>query len=50
MEWKSAGENRKKLDKDTESILEFNEFVHQDDRVQNVLFPIRDGLMILRKK
>jgi len=42
--------NRKKLDKDTESMLEFNEFVHKDDRVQNVLFPIRDGLMILRKK
>jgi predicted O-methyltransferase YrrM len=42
--------NRKKLDKDTESILELNAFVHQDDRVQNVLFPIRDGLMILRKK
>jgi predicted O-methyltransferase YrrM len=42
--------NRKKLDKDTESMLKFNEFVHQDDRVQNVLFPIRDGLMILRKK
>ncbi|WP_340152512.1 O-methyltransferase [uncultured Marivirga sp.] len=42
--------NRKKLDKDTESMLNFNEFVHQDDRVQNVLFPIRDGLMILRKK
>lgn len=42
--------NRKKLDRDTESMIEFNEFVHQDDRVQNVLFPIRDGLMILRKK
>ncbi|WP_375581009.1 O-methyltransferase [Marivirga tractuosa] len=42
--------NRKKLDKDTESMLEFNEFVLKDDRVQNVLFPIRDGLMILRKK
>ncbi|SMG33650.1 Predicted O-methyltransferase YrrM [Marivirga sericea] len=42
--------NRKKLDKDTASMLEFNEFVHHDDRVQNVLFPIRDGLMILRKK
>lgn len=42
--------NRKKLDKDTESILQFNEFVHLDERVQNVLFPIRDGLMILRKK
>lgn len=42
--------NRKKLDKDTESMLKFNEFVHEDNRVQNVLFPIRDGLMILRKK
>ena len=42
--------NRKKLDKDTEAILAFNKFVHEDDRVQNVLFPIRDGLMVLRKK
>ena len=42
--------NRKKLDKDTESILAFNSFVQKDERVQNVLFPIRDGLMILRKK
>jgi predicted O-methyltransferase YrrM len=42
--------NRKKLDKDTESMLQFNEFVQKDERVQNVLFPIRDGLMILRKK
>lgn len=47
---KVLAKNRKKLDKDTESMLEFNEFVHKDDRVQNVLFPIRDGLMILRKK
>ena len=42
--------NRKKLDKDTEAILDFNLFVHEDERVQNVLFPIRYGLMILRKK
>lgn len=41
--------NRKKLDTDTEAILTFNRFVNNDDRVQNVLFPIRDGLMILRK-
>lgn len=41
--------NRKKLDKDTEAMLTFNQFVHEDVRVQNVLFPIRDGLMILRK-
>lgn len=39
----------KKIDKDTQAILDFNERVHKDMRVQNVLFPIRDGLMILRK-
>lgn len=41
--------NRVKLDKDTEAILEFNKKVHDDDRVSNVLFPVRDGIMILRK-
>lgn len=43
-------EYRKKLDKDTQAILEFNDFVQHDDRVENVLFPIRDGLMVVRKK
>jgi len=41
--------NRKKLDAVTAALLEFNQYVHEDDRVENVLFPIRDGLMILRK-
>ena len=40
---------RDKLDKDTEALMEFNEKVHRDTRVENVLFPIRDGLMVLRK-
>lgn len=40
---------RKKLDKDTEAILDFNKKVHEDPRVENALFPIRDGLMVLRK-
>lgn len=39
-----------KIDVDTQAILDFNKRVHLDPRVQNVLFPIRDGLMILRKK
>lgn len=39
----------KKIDKDTQAIIDFNERVHKDIRVQNVLLPIRDGLMILRK-
>lgn len=47
---KVAGLNLKKMDRDTEALMDFNRFVHEDDRVQNVLFPIRDGLMILRKK
>ncbi|MFQ3215314.1 MAG: caffeoyl-CoA O-methyltransferase [Marivirga sp.] len=47
---KVLDKNRKKLDKDTKAIMDFNSYVHADERVQNVLFPIRDGLMILRKK
>lgn len=37
-------------DKDTLAIDHFNKKVHADPRVENVLFPVRDGLMILRKK
>ena len=38
-----------KTDKDTEAMRLFNKLVHEDERVENVLFPVRDGLMILRK-
>ncbi|NJO87752.1 MAG: O-methyltransferase [Chloroflexia bacterium] len=37
-------------DEYTKGILEFNDFVHQDERVENVILPIRDGIMMLRKK
>ncbi len=37
-------------DKDTQGIIEFNELVQQDSRVENVLLPLRDGLMLIRKK
>jgi len=39
-----------KIDKDTQAIIDFNRLVHEDDRVENVLVPVRDGLMVLRKK
>lgn len=39
-----------KIKKDTQAILDFNRVVHQDDRVENVLLPIRDGLMVMRRK
>lgn len=37
------------MDKETLALHEFNEFVQNDTRVENVLLPIRDGLMIVRK-
>lgn len=43
-------EEVKDNDKDTKALLEFNDKVHQDTRVENLLLPVRDGLMILRKK
>ena len=39
-----------KTDEDTQAIRDFNRLVHADDRVEKVLFPVRDGLMVIRKK
>jgi len=39
----------KKIDKDTQALVDFNRMVHEDPRVSNMLLPIRDGLMILQK-
>lgn len=38
-----------KIDKDTKAILDFNQKVQEDSRVENVLLPIRDGIMMARK-
>lgn len=38
-----------KPDKDTRAIHDFNDKVHNDPRVENVLLPFRDGIMIMRK-
>jgi caffeoyl-CoA O-methyltransferase len=37
-------------DDDTRALTEFNDKVLTDDRVENVLLPIRDGLMVVRKR
>lgn len=39
-----------KKDKDTQKITEFNQKVQQDNRVENVIVSIRDGIMMIRKK
>jgi caffeoyl-CoA O-methyltransferase len=36
-------------DKDTKAILDFNRKIQADRRVENVLLPIRDGIMVARK-
>jgi predicted O-methyltransferase YrrM len=39
-----------KNDPQTKGILDFNKMVQDDQRVENVIFPFRDGMMIIRKK
>jgi predicted O-methyltransferase YrrM len=36
-------------DADTRSIIAFNDKIQNDSRVENVLLPIRDGIMMIRK-
>lgn len=43
-------EKKEKYDKDTQAMIDYCSKIQNDNRVQNVLFPIRDGLMICRKK
>ncbi|CCQ54129.1 Caffeoyl-CoA O-methyltransferase [Crocosphaera watsonii WH 0005] len=33
-----------------EAIAQFNRFVADDDRVEQVLLPLRDGLTLIRRK
>lgn len=37
-------------DEYTKGIMEFNQMIKQDERVEQVIFPLRDGLMLIRKK
>jgi len=38
------------LDEETRALIDYSKMVQNDDRVENVLFPIRDGLQIARVK
>ena len=42
--------DEKTSDKKTRAMQMFNEYVHQDHRVDNVLLPLRDGLMLILKR
>ncbi|MFT6855447.1 MAG: caffeoyl-CoA O-methyltransferase [Cyclobacteriaceae bacterium] len=47
--WSGKVAETDKNDKATLSMRAFNDAMHKDQRVENVLLPIRDGIMILRK-
>ncbi|MBI5538464.1 MAG: O-methyltransferase [Bacteroidia bacterium] len=42
-------EDIKNMDEYTLGIVHFNKMVHNDKRVSNVIFPIRDGMMVMQK-
>lgn len=48
--WNGKVLNENEKDKNTFSIKAFNDFVHNDTRVENLLLTFDDGIMILRKK
>lgn len=43
-------DDESKMDVDTKAIQEYNKKIHNDSRVEHMLLPVRDGLMIARKK
>ena len=45
---KVTNEDEVKNDLNTRSLDEYNKKIHNDSRVENVLFPVRDGLMVAR--
>lgn len=48
--WNGKVLHPEKNDHATHAIMQFNEMVTNDDSVEQVLLPIRDGLMMIRKK
>ena len=43
-------EDKSSMDDDTKAIVDFNSKVHNDSRIEHVLLPVRDGVMVMRKK
>ena len=37
-------------DKDTQAIRQFNRLVTEDERLENMIIPIRDGIMVARRR
>lgn len=48
--WSGKVINPSTKDHDTRCIMEFNDRIQNDSRVENIIVPLRDGLTIVRKK
>lgn len=48
--WSGKVIETENVDTDTKALIDYCKKVNIDNRVQNVLFPVRDGLMVVRKK
>lgn len=42
--------NSEKIDTDTLALIKFNNYIQECEEVDNLLLPLRDGLMIIQKK
>ena len=48
--WSSKVLNAKEgMDKNTKALVNFNSYVQERDDMENILLPLRDGLMLIRK-
>ncbi len=48
--WGGKVTDKNTRDQQTRGIIEFNEMIRKQDNVENYFLPLRDGLMIIRKK
>ncbi|HOW10162.1 MAG TPA: O-methyltransferase [Bacteroidales bacterium] len=48
--WGGKVTDKNTRDQQTRGIIEFNEMIRKQDNVENYILPLRDGLMIIRKK
>jgi predicted O-methyltransferase YrrM len=47
--WSGKVINKEEKDKEAAKLREFNDHVNGDTRVENIIIPVRDGIMLIRK-
>ncbi|MFT5616836.1 MAG: caffeoyl-CoA O-methyltransferase [Arenicella sp.] len=47
--WKGKVSDSNQTDKETEALRTFNKMVQDDERVENIILSVRDGLTLIRK-